>query len=414
MVGCGVPLVYTRGSVATKRDQGVARGSGDPPHSARYNPGLALPSSRRELLFSALGLAAAAQLRAQNQTKPPVSAQVNLDKLLSLFDYQAEAEKHISHGAWERIMGASADEITMRWNHEAYEHIRLKPRILQDVSKLDTRVKLFGQELPFPIILAPTGAQSFVRPEGELAVARGAGAAKATLCISSSASMKVEDIARVATGPVWFQLYVQRDRAFTKDLVQRAEGSGCRGLCVTVDSPTFGARNREDRAKDELPARELPNLKGKDYLDPTLTWKDIEWLRGFAKTPVMLKGVLNPDDAAIAVKAGVAGIIVSNHGARNLDTVPATIDALPLVVEKVEGRVPVIVDGGIRRGTDVIKALARGATAVQIGRPYLWGLGVAGAEGVTRVVDILRHEFEMTMMLMGRPTLASIDKSVLW
>jgi 4-hydroxymandelate oxidase len=158
----------------------------------------------------------------------------------------------------------------------------------------------------------------------------------------------------------------------------------------------------------------LPNLKGKDYLDPTLTWKDIEWLRGFAKTPVMLKGVLNPDDAAIAVKAGVAGIIVSNHGARNLDTVPATIDALPLVVEKVEGRVPVIVDGGIRRGTDVIKALARGATAVQIGRPYLWGLGVAGAEGVTRVVDILRHEFEMTMMLMGRPTLASIDKSVLW
>jgi 4-hydroxymandelate oxidase len=383
---------------------------------------LAIPSSRRELLFSAIGFAAAARLRGQGQTKTPSGSQanapldpkINLDKLLSLFDYQAEAEKHISHGAWERIMGASADEITMRWNHEAYEHIRLKPRILQDVSKLDTRVKLFGQELPFPIILAPTGAQSFVRPEGELAVARGAGAAKATLCISSSASMKVEDIARVATGPVWFQLYVQRDRAFTKDLVQRAEGAGCRGLCVTVDSPTFGARNREDRAKDELPARELPNLKGKDYLDPTLTWKDIDWLRGFAKTPVMLKGVLNPDDAAIAVKAGVAGIIVSNHGARNLDTVPATIDALPLVVEKVEGRVPVIVDGGIRRGTDVIKALARGATAVQIGRPYLWGLGVAGAEGVTRVVDILRHEFEMTMMLMGRPTLASIDKSVLW
>ena len=369
-------------------------------------------------MFSALGFAVAARLRAQSQAhsqpQAPANAQVNLDKLLSLFDYQAEAEKHISHGAWERIMGASADEITMGWNHEAYEHIRLKPRILQDVSKLDTRVRLFGQELPFPIILAPTGAQSFVRPEGELAVARGAGAAKATLCISSSASMKVEDIARVATGPVWFQLYVQRDRAFTKDLVQRAEGSGCRGLCVTVDSPTFGARNREDRAKDELPARELPNLKGKDYLDPTFTWKDIDWLRGFAKTPVMLKGVLNPDDAAIAVKAGVAGIIVSNHGARNLDTVPATIDALPLVVEKVEGRVPVIVDGGIRCGTDVIKALARGAAAVQIGRPYLWGLGVAGAEGVTRVVDILRHEFEMTMMLMGRPTLASIDKSVLW
>jgi 4-hydroxymandelate oxidase len=365
------------------------------------------------LLFG-VAAAAAARLVAQNQTKAPANAQANLDKLLSLFDYQAEAEKHISHPVWERIMGASADEITMRWNHEAYEHIRLKPRILQDVSKLDTRVTLFGEEHPFPIILAPTGAQSFVHPEGDLAVARGAAAAKATLCISSSASMKVEDIARAATGPVWFQLYVQRDRAFTKDLVQRAEGSGCRALCVTVDSPTFGARNREDRVRDQLPPRALPNLQGKDYLDPALTWKDIDWLRGFAKTPVMLKGVLNPDDAAIAVKAGVAGIIVSNHGARNLDTVPATIDALPLVVEKVEGRVPVIVDGGIRRGTDVIKALGRGATAVQIGRPYLWGLGVAGAEGVTRVVDILRHEFEMSMMLMGRPTLASIDKSVLW
>jgi 4-hydroxymandelate oxidase len=173
-------------------------------------------------------------------------------------------------------------------------------------------------------------------------------------------------------------------------------------------------RNREDHARGELPPRELPNLKGKDYLDPSLTWRDIDWLRGFAKTPVMLKGILNPDDAATAVKAGASGIIVSNHGARNLDTVPATIDALPRVVEKVEGRVPLLVDGGIRRGTDVIKALALGATAVQIGRPYLWGLGVAGAEGVTKVVEILRKEFEATMMLMGRPNIASIDRSCLW
>ncbi len=361
--------------------------------------------SRRDIFLASLGLSA---LRLSAQQK------ANLDGLLSLFDFQAEAQKHISHGAWERIMGASADELTMRWNHEAYEHLRLKPRILVDVSKVDTRIKLFGRELPFPIILAPTGAQGFVYPEGDLASVRGAGMVGATLCISSSASIKVEDVAKVATAPVWFQLYVQRDRAFTKDLVQRAEGAGCSGLCVTVDSPTFGARNREERARAELPPRELPNLKGKDYLDPTLTWKDIDWLRSFAKTPVMLKGILNPDDAAIAVKASVAGIIVSNHGARNLDTAPATIDALPLVAEKVEGRVPILVDGGIRRGTDVIKALALGATAVQIGRPYLWGLGVAGSEGVARVVEILRREFEMTMMLMGRPTIASIDKSVLW
>ena len=338
----------------------------------------------------------------------------DLAQLLSLFDFETEAHARISHAAWERISGGSADEITLRWNREAYDHIRLKPRILVDVSQLDTRVTLFGQELPFPILLAPTGGQRFVHPEGEVAAARGAAAANSVYVISSSASMKVEDIAKSTKGPVWFQLYVQKDRGFTRDLVQRAEDSGCRALCVTVDSPTFGARNREDRAKKELPERELPNLKGKDYLDPSLTWKDIDWLRSFARAPVLLKGVLNPDDAATAVKAGASGIIVSNHGARNLDTVPATIDALPLVVEKVAGRVPVLVDGGIRRGTDILKAFALGASAVQIGRPYLWGLGISGAEGVTRVVEILRKEFEIAMALPGRPTISSIDRSVLW
>ena len=365
-------------------------------------------SSRRNVLRFGLGFTAFHKLYAQTAPQPA------LDKLLSLFDFEAEAQKHVSHGAWARISGAAADELTLRWNHEAYEHIRLKPRALVDVSKLDTRVTLFGQEMPFPILLAPTGGQKLIHPEGELAAARGAATAKATYVISSSASLRVEDIAKTAAGPVWFQLYVQRDRGFTRDLVQRAEDSGCRALCVTVDSPTFGARNREDRAKGELPERELPNLKGKDYLDPTLSWKDIDWLRSFARRPVLLKGILNPDDAAIAVQAGVAGIIVSNHGARNLDTVPATIDALPLVVERVAGKMPVLVDGGIRRGTDVLKAFALGAAAVQIGRPYLWGLGLAGAEGVARVVEILRHEFELAMMLAGRASLAKIDRSVLW
>jgi len=366
----------------------------------------AMKASRRDLL----ALLAAAGVRLPAQTSKPA----DLDRLLSLFDFEAEAQTRVSHGAWARISGAAADELTLRWNHEAYEHIRLKPRALVDVSKLDTRVTLFGQEFAYPILLAPTGGQRLIHPEGELAAVRGAAAANATYVISSSASIRVEDIAKAATGPVWFQLYVQKDRGFTRNLVQAAEDSGCRALCVTVDSPAFGARNREDRAKSELPERELPNLQGKDYLDPSLTWKDIDWLRSFARRPVLLKGILNPDDAATAVKAGVSGIIVSNHGARNLDTVPATIDALPLVVEKVAGRVPVIVDGGIRRGTDVVKALALGANAVQIGRPYLWGLGIAGATGVTRVVGILRKEFEMAMALLGRPTIASIDRSVLW
>ena len=341
-------------------------------------------------------------------------AQGGIEKLLSLYDFEGEAHTRISPAAWDRIAGGAADELTLRWNREAYDRLRLNPRVLVDVSKIDTRVNLLGAELPFPILLAPTGGQGFIHPEGDVAAARGAAAARATYVISSSASMPVEDIAKRAGGTVWFQLYVQKDRGFTRELVRRAEDAGCRALCVTVDSPTFGMRNREARSSGQLPARQLPNLQGRDYLDPSLTWKDIDWLRGFARRPVLLKGILNPDDAVLAVKAGVAGVIVSNHGARNLDTVPATIDALPRIVEQVAGRVPVIVDGGIRRGTDVIKALALGANAVQVGRPYLWGLGVAGAEGVTRVVEILRKELELAMALMGRPTVKSIDRSALW
>ena len=231
-------------------------------------------------MLSGLAIGAVPSQRLKGQA----NSKSELDQALSLPDFESFARKHISHGAWERIQGGAADEITVRWNCEAYQHIRLRPRVLVDVSKLDTRVKLLGQELPFPLVLAPTGAQGFVYPEGELAVARGAGAAKAILVISSSASMRVEEVARAATGTVWFQLYVQPDRGFTRELVQRAEASGCRALCVTVDSPTHGARNREERARGELPERPLPNLKGKDYLDPTLTWKDIDWLRSFAKT----------------------------------------------------------------------------------------------------------------------------------
>jgi 4-hydroxymandelate oxidase len=343
-----------------------------------------------------------------------VKTGAELEKALSLPHFAELARECVAPAAWARVEGGAADEITLRWNREAFDRIRLRPRVLVDVSKLATRVKLFGQELSSPIFLSPTGAQGFVHPEGDLGVVRGAGLANATLIISSSASLRVEEVVRAATGPVWFQLYVQRDREFTRDLVQRAEAVGCRVMCVTVDSPSHGARDREYRLRGELPERPLPNLQGKDYLDPTVTWKDIEWLQSFAKTPVLLKGVLDPDDAEIAVKAGVAGIFVSNHGARNLDTAPATIDALALVAERVAGRVPVLVDGGIRRGTDVLKALALGAAAVGIGRPYLHGLAVGGGEGVAKVVEILRREFELAMMLTGRPTIASIDRSVLW
>jgi 4-hydroxymandelate oxidase len=341
-------------------------------------------------------------------------AGAELEKALSLPHFAELARDCVPPAAWARVEGGAADEITLRWNREAYHRIRLRPRVLVDVSKLDTRVTLIGQAMPSPIFLSPTGAQGFVHPGGDLEVVRGAGAANVILIISSSASLRVEDVARAATGPVWFQLYVQRDREFTRDLVQRAEAVGCRALCVTVDSPSHGVRDHEYRWKGQLPERPLPNFQGRDYLDPTVTWKDIEWLRSFVKTPLLLKGILDPDDADIAVKAGVAGIFVSNHGARNLDTAPATIDALPVIAERVAGRVPVLVDGGIRRGTDVLKALALGATAVGIGRPYLHGLAVGGADGVARVVEILRREFEVAMMLTGRPAIANIDRSVLW
>ncbi len=324
------------------------------------------------------------------------------------------AQSRVSEAAWARIQGGAADEITLRWNREAYDRMRLRPRVLVDVSRLDTRIQLLGAELPFPILLAPVGAQSYVHPEGDVASVRGAALAQATFVISSSASLPVDQIAQAATAPVWFQLYVQRDRGFTKELVQRAENAGCSALCVTVDSPNHGPRNREQRMRGELPERPLPNLQGKDYLDPTVTWKDIEWLLGFARAPVVLKGVLDPHDAGMAVQAGVAGIIVSNHGARNLDTAPATIDALPEVAAIVERRVPVLVDGGIRRGTDIVKALARGANAVLIGRPYLYGLAVGGPEGVARSIAILRQELELAMGLCGRPTIESIDRTVLW
>jgi 4-hydroxymandelate oxidase len=299
--------------------------------------------------------------------------------------------------------------------------------VLVDVSKIDTRTRLFGQELAHPILLAPAADHRMIHPEGEAATARGAGNSNTIFVLSSFSNTCVEDVVRHANAPLWFQLYVQRDREFTRDVVQRAAAAGCKALCVTVDTPTFGARNRQARARYELapglsrPHLPLPAKKSgpgsqvfPDWTEPALTWRDIGWLSSIVKIPVLLKGVLNPDDAGRAVQEGVAGVIVSNHGARNLDTVPATVDALPQVADRVAGCIPLLVDGGIRRGTDVVKALALGANAVLIARPYLYGLALAGDEGVRRVVEILRNELEMAMGLLGRPTIQSIDRSVLW
>lgn len=351
---------------------------------------------------------------------------------VNLFEFAHLARKRLTRMAFEYIAGGAADEITLRRNRESFHRILLKPRVLRDVSKLDTRLELFGQTLDFPILLAPTAYHKLVHPEGELATVQGAGAARATLVVSSFATTSIEDLGRAASGRLWFQLYVQPDRAFTRDLVARAEAAGCQALCITVDTPVAGTRDRERRVQFNLPPgvetenlralmAQLPrssHLSERDIysvvLDPTLTWDTIAWIRSFAKVPLILKGILTPEDARLAVEQGVAGVLVSNHGGRNLDTTPATIEALPGVVEAVDGRIPILLDGGVRRGTDVVKALALGARAVLIGRPYLWGLAVDGAGGVQKIVEMLRTEFEAAMALCGTPTLKHIDRNVLW
>jgi 4-hydroxymandelate oxidase len=366
----------------------------------------------------------------RKQESSPANARAPGAEPICVADFEALAKAKMPATSWEYVTAGAGDELTVRWNAEAYQRIRLKPRVLVDVSNVDTRVNLLGQEHAFPILLAPASSQKLMHAEGELATARAAGAAGIAMVLSSFSSTSLEDVAAVAKSPLWFQLYVQTDRGFTRELVRRAEAGGYRALCLTVDTPIAGARNRESRADVKLSP--MPNLKGiagvgsvsgiptgspdifRNVFDAAMSWKDVEWLRSFAKIPLILKGVLNPEDADHAANSGVDGIIVSNHGGRNLDTLPATIDALPPVADKVAGRLLVFVDGGIRRGTDVLKALALGANAVFIGRPYLYGLGAAGEAGVSKVISILQREFQMAMMLTGRTNVGSIDRSVIW
>ncbi|MGB8130469.1 MAG: alpha-hydroxy acid oxidase [Candidatus Angelobacter sp.] len=351
-----------------------------------------------------------------------------LQKVLTLADMEAMSEKRMSHVAHAYLSGGAGDEITLRANKEQWSRIRLNPNILVDVSKIDITTEILGQPLDMPILLAPAAIHRLWHRKGEMAVVAGANQGNITLVTSTFATESVENICRAATQPVWFQLYTRPEREFNQSLIQRAEAAGCRAIAITVDTPTIGIRNREERAYFRMPPNfNLPNVnigaeihrRAPDHAfslvpNATLTWKEIEWMCSIAKTPVWLKGVINPEDALRAVDAGAGGVIVSNHGARNLDTLPSTAEALPRIVEKLQGRLPLMVDGGIRRGTDILKALAMGAKAVLIGRPYLHGLAAAGADGVARVVAILRTELKSAMALTGRTKIAEIDPSVLW
>lgn len=341
----------------------------------------------------------------------------------SLYEYEVLAHQQFARAAWEYINSGSADENTMRWNIEALTQMRLKPNVMVDVSKIDTRTRLFGNEMPHPIMVAPTSSHFLAHCDGEIATARGAGAAGAIMVASTLSNCGIDQIVRAATQPIWFQLYADDDRGKTKALIQRAESAGSRALCITVDLPWIYARNREAHIIHDVPQLPFPdiNFTGgpastglKTWRYRNLDWADIEWIQSFCKLPVLLKGILNPDDADRAAKAGASGIIVSNHGGRSLDTVPASIDALPAVAAKIAGRIPLLMDGGIRRGTDVLKAIANGASAILLGRPILYGLGIGGADGVQRVIEILRTEFEAAMALTGRTSIAAIDRSVIW
>jgi 4-hydroxymandelate oxidase len=354
-----------------------------------------------------------------------------LDRIASLTEFEVLACARLTRMVYDHVAGGVGNEVTLRANGEAWDRLPLRPHLLVDVSQIDIRVRLLGQELEHPILLAPTAYHCLYHPEGELETVRGAAASRSTLVASSYATKSIEEMARAAPASLWFQLYVERDREFTRDLVRRAEEAGCQALCVTVDQPLRGYRDRDIRNAFALPAgMERANLRGlgetmsrqvlvSDGIysaahDPTFTWRDLEWLRGMAQIPLLVKGVMTPEAAEKAIQAGVAGLVVSNHGGRSLDTVPATAEVLSVIAEQVAGRIPLLVDGGIRRGTDVLKAMALGAQAVLIGRPYVYALAVAGAAGISRAVDILTTELKMAMALSGRPTIASMGRDVIW
>jgi 4-hydroxymandelate oxidase len=343
------------------------------------------------------------------------------------------AEDRLTERSWNYLDGGAADEVTLQWNEAAWRDLALLPRALVDVSHIDTSVQLLGHTLAHPIVVAPTAAHRNYHPEAESATRRGASEADALAVMSCLGSTPVAELGTAASGPWGFQLYVQADRDFTSSLVQQAVDAGAEALVLTVDTPLLGARDRDRRTgghtvdgllppalagappsvllpDDPRPHQRIYNT----HINPAITWETLEWLVDQSPVPVVAKGVVRPDDARRVVDAGASGLVVSNHGARNLDTCIASGDALPAVVRAVDGAVPVLVDGGIRRGTDIAKALILGANAVLVGRPVVWGLTVAGAAGVRWVVETLWSELAMAMGLLGAPTVADLTTDLIW
>lgn len=335
-------------------------------------------------------------------------------KPINIREYKKLARDCIETSAWKYYQSGSDDEVTRRNNRTAFERIRLRPRMLVDASSCDLRITALGSAVSMPIFIAPTAFHSLAHPEGECATARAADRAGTLMVASTSSTRSLEEIAGHTNSPLWFQLYVQGKKS-TEHLLHRAEDAGYRAIALTVDSPRWGRKERAIRSNFNLPPHlSKANFVAGDMIEEVipLTWNTLAWLRSITPLPLVLKGILTAEDAALAVEHGVDGIIVSNHGGRQLDSVQASIEALPEVVEAAGQHCEIYLDSGIRRGTDVVKALALGARAVLVGRPILWGLAVNGADGVYHVLELLRAELEQDMILAGMPTIASINRSL--
>lgn len=339
----------------------------------------------------------------------PLQGVFNLDEL------EERARAVLPAPAFAYYSGGAGDEITLRDNVAAFRRRRLRARVFVDVSSIDTSTTFLGARVSLPVGLAPTAQNGLAHPEGEVATGRAARAADVLMCLSTISNRSLEDVAAVGPAPRWFQLYVHKDPGISKAMIERAAAAGYRAIVVTGDLPYPGYREREFRDPivyesdvafgnftgivDTEQAAMLELLD--EVINASVTWDDLEWIRNASDLPVLVKGVLTPEDAVLAVDHGVAGIVVSNHGGRQLDRVPATIDVLEEIVDAVAGRAEVYVDGGARRGVDVVIALALGARGVFIGRPYLYALAIDGERGVTRVLELLRAEFENSMALLG-------------
>jgi 4-hydroxymandelate oxidase len=347
-------------------------------------------------------------------------------QLISLADYERAADALLDPGAHGYLFGGAGDEITLRDNVAAWRRLALRPRVLTGVGRRDPAVTLLGERRPHPLIIAPMAFQRLANPEGEIGTARAAAATDTIMCLSTLATASPAELAeRVPDAPRWFQLYVFSDRGVTRELVARAAEHGYRALVVTVDLPIVGVRERELRAEvraaadlvaSAAAARVGGAMTPADFtalIDPDLDWTHIEALVAEAPLPVLVKGILTAEDAALAAEHGARGVVVSNHGGRQLDTVLSGADALPAIVDAVSERLEVLVDGGIRRGTDVVKALALGAKAVMVGRPVLYGLTVDGRAGARGVIEILLAELDLAMALVGARTTDEIDRGLI-